>query len=70
MAYSIHIKTQSGDDYVFSFDGGPLQKDVCERIKDCMEEEVEYIDYWYEDGGKVDIIAGLRKLGCELDNFQ
>lgn len=70
MAYAIHIKTQSGDDYMFAFDGNPLQKDVCERIKDYMEEEVEYIDDWHEDGGEVDIIAGLRKLGCELDNFQ
>lgn len=46
MAFALYIKTESGDDYVFAFDGEPSDKEIIKGIQEKLGEEFDYIcDY-------------------------
>jgi hypothetical protein len=43
MAAAVYVKTESGDNYVFAFDGTPSPKEIIKQLKDRMDEEYDYI---------------------------
>lgn len=49
MAFALHVKTESGDDYVYAFDGEPSQKEIIEQVKENLGEEFEYISSYNFD---------------------
>jgi hypothetical protein len=49
MAFAIHIKTESGDDYVIAFDGKPKKKEIIKTIKERLDEEFDYISDYHVD---------------------
>lgn len=72
MAYAIHLITSSYDNYTFAFDGEPTEKQVAKKIKKQMGKEVEYIDQIHDDATfdhDINLVRGLRALGCEMDGF-
>ena len=53
MAAAIYIKTESGDSYVYAFDGQPTKEEIIKSLKEKMGEEYDYIsnyemDFTYE----------------------
>ena len=55
MAFAIHLKTESGDDYVFAFDGEPKQEVIISTIKKRLGDEFEYIiKYNVDETYKID----------------
>jgi len=54
MAFAIHIRTESSDDYVFAFDGTPSKKEIIEALKEKLGDEYEYIsDYNFDATYKI-----------------
>jgi type IV secretory pathway VirD2 relaxase len=49
MAFAIHIKTESSDDYIYAFDGQPNKKEIIERLKEELGEEFDYISDYHWD---------------------
>lgn len=49
MAFALHVKTESGDDYMFTFDGTPTVEEVIEIVRERMDEEFEYISTYHYD---------------------
>jgi hypothetical protein len=54
MAFAIHIKTESGDDYVLAIDGEPKRDEIISSIKNKLGDEFDYIsDYKYDSTYKI-----------------
>ena len=49
MAFAISLKTESGDDYVFAFDGEPTTEEIVESVKEKMGDEFNYVYNWNHD---------------------
>jgi len=49
MAFAINIETESGDSYLYAFDGKPTQKEIIKTVKEKLGEEFEYISSYRFD---------------------
>ena len=49
MAFALYICSESGDDYVFAFDGEPTVAEITEKVWDRMGDEIGYIGTWEHD---------------------
>lgn len=43
MAVAVHITTESGDDYLYVFDGEPSHEEVNAKIKEQLGDEFNYV---------------------------